>query len=228
MKNNPLLLVAFVSSLGFVGACVDNQLTEGDTNNPPPSGGTSSGDEENTFDHMNDGISPWELVDRLSKEGPPRYTSHVHSCSKIKYANLGNILRSVGVNTGTTTALSAGQLYRDGFNAMGGENYENRIRENIGISTSGASRMFDIFAAAAPEVITAVPTLARCQVAGAPAVLFDANNACQASGITCLIGTPATQAHIDLCNVAVSSASTPDLGKRIAVASILAAAHTCE
>lgn len=228
MKNNPLLLVAFVSSLGFVGACVDNQLENGEPSNPPPPGGTSSGEEGNTFDHMNDGISPWDLVDRLAKEGPPRYTSHVHSCSKVRYATLGNVLTSLGVNTANATALSAGKLYRDGFNAMGGENYDNRIRENIAISTSAASRIFDIFAAAAPEVITAVPTLTRCQVAGAPAVLFDGSNVCQASGITCLIGSPATQQHVDICNISVTSATTPDIGKRIAVAALLAAAYTCE
>ena len=226
MKNLNYILLA--SSLALAGACVQNELEDGSTANPPPSGGTSSGEEENTFDHMNDGISPWELVDRLSKEGPPRYTSHMHSCSKIRYSTLGNVLRAVGVNTASTTNLSAGQLYTAGFSALGGPNFENRIRENIGVTTSGASREFDIFAAAAPEVIAALPTLTRCQTAGAPAVLFDAGNVCQASGITCLIGVPATQAHIDICNASVTGASTPDIGKRLAVAVLLAAAHTCE
>lgn len=226
MKNLNYILLA--ASLGLAGACVQNELEDGTIVNPPPPGGTSSGDEENTFDHMNDGISPWELVDRLSKEGPPRYTSHVHSCSKIRYATLGNVLRSVGVDTANTANLSAGQLYRDGFSALGGPNFENRIRENIGISTSGASREFDIFAAAADEIITAVPTLTRCQVGGVPAALFDANNVCQASGITCLIGTPAQQAHIDICNASVTGATTVDIGKRLAVAVLMAAAHTCE
>jgi len=226
MKNLNYILLA--SSLALAGACVQNELEDGTTANPPPAGGTSSGDEENTFDHMNDGISPWELVDRLSKEGPPRYTSHTHSCSKMRYATLGNVLKSVGVNTTNAIALSAGKLYTDGFSALGGANFENRIRENIGVTTSGASREFDIFAAAAPEIITAIPTLARCNVGGTPAVLFDASNMCQPSGITCLIGSPATQAHIDICNASVTGASTVDIGKRLAVAVLLAAAHTCE
>lgn len=226
MKNLSYILLA--SSLALAGACVQNELEDGSVANPPPSGGTSSGDEENTFDHMNDGISPWELVDRLSKEGPPRYTSKVHSCSKVRYATLGNVLRSIGVDTASNTALSAGRLYREGFSALGGANFENRIRENIGISTSGASREFDIFAAAAPEVIAAIPNLQRCMSNGTPAVLFDANNLCQASGITCLIGVPAQQAHIDICNASVTGATTPDIGRRLAVAVLLAAAHTCE
>jgi hypothetical protein len=224
-KLNHILLAA---SLGLMGACVQNELEDGNTPNPPPSGGTSSGNEENTFDHMNDGISPWELVDRLSKEGPPSFTSHMHSCSKVRYATLGNVLRAVGVNTGATAAASAGQLYTSGFNAMGGPNFENRIRENIGISTSGASRMFDIFAAAAPEVITAVPTLARCNRGGVAAQLFDAGNQCVESGVSCIIGVPATPEHMQICNLSVSGASSVESGKRLAVAVLLAAAHTCE
>jgi hypothetical protein len=126
----------------------------------------------------------------------------------------------------TPPGLSAGDLYKTGFNALGGPNYANRIRENIGITTSGASKEFDIFAAAAPEVIAAfgANTVARCP----GATLFDAANTCRPEGITCLIGAPATSRHLDYCNLTVSSASTPDLGKRLAVAAMLAAAYTCE
>lgn len=228
MKKNNLLLVAVVSSLGFAGACVDNQL-EGDSPSvgDPGTGGTTSGDPTNTFDHDNSGISPWELVDRLTKEGPPRYTSHVHSCSKVRYANLENVLRSIGIDVANNTNLSAGRLYREGINAMGAPNYGARIRENIGISTSGSSRLFDIFAAGATEVINAVPTLERCISGGTPAQLFNGNT-CVASGITCITGVPATQAHVDLCTATISMGSTPEIGQQIAVATMLAAAYTCE
>ena len=221
------LMTMLVASLGFTAACsTDDPGLDEDGNAPPP--GSTVGGEGNTFDHMNGGISPWELVDRLTKEGPPRYTSRVHSCPKVRYATLGNVLRSVGVNTANTTNLSGGQLYRDGDNAMGAPNFANRIRENISVSTSGASRLFDIFAAAAPEVIAAVPTLQRCQTNGQPAALFNANDQCEASGITCLLGVPAQAAHLDLCNLTIQRASTPDVGKRLAVAALLAAAYTCE
>ncbi len=220
-------LTILVASLGLASACTDDGLESEST---PPSGSTS-GNEETTFDHMNDGISPWELLDRLQKEGPPKYTSHVHSCPKVRYATLGRVLTSLGVanvNVQTAGALTAAGLYNSGDNAMGAPNYANRIRENIGISTSGASREFDIFAAAAPEIIAAIPTLARCNNGGAPASLFNASNQCEASGITCLIGTPAQAAHLDLCNLTISSASTPQVGQRLAVAALLAAAYTCE
>lgn len=218
-----------VASLGvFAAGCTDSELPTGDDdgNTPPP--GSTVGSEDNTFSHDNDTISPWELVDRLTKEGPPRYTSRVHSCPKVRYRTFGAVLASVGVNVGSNTNLSAGQLYRGGGNAMGAPNFANRIRENIGITTSGASRAFDIFAAAAPEIIAAVPTLERCVVGGQAAALFNANDQCEASGITCIIGVPAQAAHLDLCNLTIQRASTPEVGKRLAVAALMAAAYTCE
>jgi hypothetical protein len=213
--------LAILASTVLASACTDEVPTE---NVPPP--GSTSGNEDTTFDHENDYISPWELLDRLTKEGPPRYTSHVHSCSKVRYATLGNILTSFGVNVANTTALSAGDLYRNGFNALGGSNYANRIRENIAITTSGASREFDIFAAAADEIQTAFTnnTMTRCP----GAQLFDASNTCRPEGISCLIGAPATSRHLDYCNLTVSSASSVTVGKRLAVAALLAAAYTCE
>lgn len=225
MMNRSFNLTILVASLGLAaGACTDNEISE--ENTPPP--GSTSGSEETTFDHMNDGISPWELVDRLTKEGPPRYTSKVHSCPKVRYRTFGAVLASVGVNVANTTNLSAGQLYTSGDNAMGAPNFANRIRENISITTSGASRTFDIFAAAATEIIANVPTLTRCEVNGQPAALFNASNQCEASGITCIIGVPAQAAHLDLCNLTIARASTPEVGKRLAVAALMAAAYTCE
>lgn len=226
MKHFNFNLTILVASLGLAAGACTTESTDPGTNTPPP--GSTSGGEENTFDHMNDGISPWELVDRLTKEGPPRYTSRVHSCPKVRYRTFGAVLASLGVNPAATANLSAGQLYTSGANAMGAPNFDNRIRENISITTSGASRTFDIFAAAATEVITNVPTLARCQLNGQPAALFNANDQCEASGITCILGVPAQAAHLDLCNLTIQRASTPEVGKRLAVATMLAAAYTCE
>lgn len=224
--KSAIKLTILVASLGFASACTDDSATGA----LPPSGSTSGG-EDTTFDHMNDGISPWDLLDRLQKEGPPSFTSHMHSCSKVRYMTLGRVLTSLGVTqigAANAPALSAADLYNNGDNAMGAPNYANRIRENIGISTSGASREFDIFAAAAPQIIAAIPTLERCKVGGAAASLFNGQNQCEASGIACLIGVPAEAAHLDLCNLTISRASTPAVGQRLAVAALLAAAYTCE
>jgi len=194
----------------------------------PPSPGSTSGGTDTTFDHDNNTISPWDLLQRLTQEGPPSFTSHMHSCSKVKYKTLANVLTGVGINAANTTQNppSAGFLYTSGQNALGGPNYANRIRENVGLTTSGMSREFDIFAAGAPEVLAGFTanTIARCP----GAQLFDAGGACLPTGITCLIGQPATSQHVEFCNLTVSSASDAATGQKLAVATILAAAYTCE
>ena len=103
-----------------------------------------------------------------------------------------------------------------------------RIRENVDVTTSGASRLFDIFVQAAPEIIANLPGRDECKVAGVGTRMFNDANQCTADGISCLLGVPATASHIEVCNLTVSRASDVDKGKRIAVATLLAAAHTCE
>ena|SRR3984885_7758135 len=216
-----------LASLMVVACTGTVDSTDPGGNVPPP--GSTSGSDGNTFDHDNDQISPWDLLARIQLEGPPEYTAHVHGCPKIRVANLGNLLTTIGVKMPNTVQLSAGELYADGTDALGGPNYVNRIRENIQIQTSGASKEFDIFAAAAPEVIAAMPTNAACMVGGTPAALFDSTGTmCQVSGVSCLIGYPATAEHIALCNETIAKASTPTIGKQMAVAVLLAAGNTCE
>jgi hypothetical protein len=228
MKTNKLTIL--VASLGFAASsCATDESTPTEDNTPPP--GSTSGNEDTTFDHDNSGFNPFDLIDRLAKEGPPKFTARVHSCSKVRYRTFGNVLTSLGVNITDVAMLSAGQLYTSGNNAMGAPNYANRIRENLNITTSGASREFDIFAAAAQTIIDGIADLPRCGGGGpglgGGALIFDGNS-CRADGITCLIGVPATAAHLDFCNLTVTSASDAVTGKRIAVAALLAAAYTCE
>ncbi len=215
-----------IATLLLLGAaaCAD-QGTEPPTDLPE---GNASGGEENTFDHPDTQLDVWEMLERLQAEGPPKYTARVHSCPKVRYETLGRILASRGVDVGNPADLSAGQLYRDGDQAMGAPNYGARTRENVELTTAGASRLFDIFVAAAPEIIAEMPNRPECQIGGVGAQLFNASNQCVAEGITCLIGVPATASHIEVCNLTVSRASDPETGKRMAVAVLAAAAHTCE
>lgn len=208
-------------SILVVGACTDG-LSD-DSKNPAPGTGAADGT-GNTFDHPNDPgqIDPFALADRLAQQGPPRFTSQVHSCAKVPISTLGNMLTSWGVNMAATGATTAGGLYKSGAIAMGEANFPNRIRESVALSTSGMSRMFDIFAAAAPEVTAAMPTATRC--AG---TMFNADNTCTLDGITCLMGVTATATHKALCDLTVTSASTVTVGKNMAVAVIMAAANTC-
>jgi hypothetical protein len=171
---------------------------------------------------------PFAELERLAREGPPRYASRVHSCPKPRYRTLGNLLTSRGVDLAATAELSAGALYRGGAQALGAPNYAARTRENIDLGLATTAKLFDIYVQAAPEIIQNLPARPECQVGGVGARLFDASNHCVADGITCLIGVPATATHLEICNQTVGDAADVETGKRLAVAVLAAAAHTCE
>jgi hypothetical protein len=171
---------------------------------------------------------PWPVLDRIEREGPPRYTSRVHSCSKIRYRTLGNLLGSRGVDLGGTATESAGFIYSNGAASLGGPNLLNRVRENVEVGLATQSKIFDIFVQAAPEIIAAMPSRSECMHNGASAVLFDSSNKCQSEGIACLTGMPASQLVVDLCNQTVARAADVEHGKQLAVAVLAASAHTCE
>src|ERR1051326_1278904 len=171
---------------------------------------------------------PYAELERIQREGPPRYASRVHSCPKTRYRTLGNLMASRGVDLTATGELTAGQLYRQGAQALGGANYAARVRENIDLGLSTTAKLFDIYVQAAPEIIQNLPARPECQIGGVGARLFDAANHGAAAGVTCLIGAPAPPAHLEICNQTVSDAADVEAGKRLAVAVLAAAAHTCE
>jgi hypothetical protein len=174
------------------------------------------------------GSDPWADLDRLQREGPPRYASRVHSCPKVRYATLGNLMTSRGVDLAATAPLSAGAIYRGGAGALGGPNYAALAREDLEAGLATASKNFDIFVQAAPEIIANLPRRPECQRAGTGVTLFDGAGRCVADGISCLLGVPATPDHVAICNETVTRAADPVSGQRLAVAVLAAAAHTCE
>ena len=137
----------------------------------------------------------------------PSIAARMHSCQKIPYDTLGALLTSRGVNlnAGANGRLpSAGQVYKAGAATLGAPNYATRTREVIAQTTSGATKLMDVFLMAAPEIIGAMPGVAACKVRGVPAQMFDNNGLCTKEGVACLVGGPATQAHVDLCNQIIS------------------------
>ena len=193
----------------------------------------SAGGVVNTFHHPQalDGAEvddPREVLARGSEEGPIAYTTRLHGCRKMRYDTVGRMLADVGVDLAATEATSAGALYRRSDQAMGAPNYAARVPETIELTTASASRLFDVLVQAAPEVIANLGSVPRCQVAGTGVTLFDADGQCNADGLTCLLGEPATADHVALCNAALSESPTPEKGQVLAVAALLAAAATCE
>lgn len=171
---------------------------------------------------------PWTVLEREQREGPPRFTSRMHGCPKMRVATLGNVLASRGVDLAAADPLSAGNIYASSTVALGAANYAARIRENVDLGVATAAKLFDIYVQAAPEIIANLPSRPECQKAGVPAQLFDASNRCVASGFSCLMGIPATAEHLAVCNETIKRAADVESGKRLAVALLAAAAHTCE
>jgi hypothetical protein len=193
-------------------------------------GGLTSGGEGNTFNHDEDGLGPetdpFAVLQRIQNEGDPVVSTRMHSCQKMRYSTVGTVLSQLGVNMGATGATTAAALYKGGASAIGAPNFGARVPESIELTTAGATKLFDIFVQAAPEIIAAIPTTAT--KAGAAVALFDANGKFTADGLAFLQGAPATQAQMDLANNVLTSASTPAIGQTLAVATLLAASHTCE
>ena len=192
----------------------------------------TSGGTDNTFDHDNTAPDPFEVLQRIQDTGPPEISTRMHSCAKIKYATLGTLLTSLGVNLASTAAKgapqTAGQLYMGGSQAMGIANFGARVREAIAGTTAGDTKLFDVLMQAAPEIIAGMPKAASCMTAGVATSMFDAQGNCTMAGVSCLQGAPATQAQVDLCNTVLTAGSTAPIGQAIAVATIMSAAHTCE
>jgi hypothetical protein len=219
--------LTFLTCLSLI-ACSAGSYNPGPGGGGPvgPSDGTSGGI-GNTFDHDNTGVDPWDLLQRLQQEGPPEISTRMHSCQKLTYRNLGRLLASRGVDlnaTGANGIPSAGELYRGGSQALGAPNYDARVPEAVEPTAAGATKLMDIFVQAAPEIMANLGSTTACP----GAQLFDAQGRCDADGLTCLLGYPATDQHLALCNQAVAQASTPQIGQTIAIAALLSAAHTCE
>jgi len=197
----------------------------------------TAGGESNTFDHMSDlgetgGKTDAEIMEQRLEEGPAEVRTRLHSCSKLPVETVRNVLESLGVNIGANAQngqpQTAGQLYRNGQNALGVADYDSRVPTPITWSSSGAAKAFDIWTQAATEIIANISNLPQCQVNGAGVEMFDANDRCNEDAVSCIIGMPATADHVALCNAAVDGASSVDKGKIIAVATLLASQNFCE
>ena len=214
----------------------------GSTEQPPP-GGMTTGKDGNTFDHFNDpGASgqkdPFQILKERAEEGPPEVRSRLHSCTKIPYASLGDFLTSRGVNLNATSGSgalkTAGELYKGGTDAMGMARFDAREGEAYFHTTAGATKLFDIFVQAAPEIIANVQSAPACLLNGVGRPMFDADDgSCVYESLSCIMGRPASEDDMVVCNLMLAQAASGDLADRdrkrqITVAAFLSAAHSCE
>jgi hypothetical protein len=195
--------------------------------------GKYNGDEENTFSHEDDlsqdgSKDPFEVLEQRLEEGPLQIRTRLHSCNKLQNQALRSLLVALGVDIEASgNPDPAGELFRNGRDALGGANYASRTGEALTWTNSGATKLQDILVQAAPEIIAALPNVAHCQIDGVGPAMFDDNDQCNPDAVTCLIGVPASAEHLAICNHIVQSASDVEKGKAIAVGSLLAGAYTC-
>jgi hypothetical protein len=210
---------------------------------PPGGTFTSSNDPDNTFDHFNDpGASghkdPFEILKERAEEGPPEVRTRLHSCTKISYASIGAFLSSRGVNLAATSSgngpKTAGELYKQGGDALGVAKFDAREGETYFHTTASATKLFDIFVQAAPEIIANIDKQDACKVNGVGKPMFDATTGkCTYEGLSCIMGRPATLDDLTICNLMLEQADPTNpadltIKRNVAVATFLAAANTCE
>lgn len=211
--------------------------TTGTGGSEPAPSGSDTGNAD--FDHMNDpGQSgqkdPFEILKEHAEEGPPEVRSRLHGCTKIRYDALGQLLSSRGVNLAATgNPKTAGQLYTSGGDAMGQPKFDAREAEAYFHTTSGATKLFDIFVQASPEIIANIQNAEACKINGVGKPMFDpSDGSCVRETLSCLMGRPATEDDLILCNQLVSNADGTqadiDRKRQLAVAAFLSAANTCE
>ena len=157
--------------------------------------------------------------------GPPDVVARLHGAQKMQYATLGRILKDLGVDLSSTTATSAGELYASGQSALGIAVYASRVPEMILPSTSALAKEYDIFVAAADEILKDnLASSTRCP----GTALLNETGQFTHDGLSCLLGKPAKPDHLTLANQLVSQSTDLATGQQLAVATLLAAAHTSE
>lgn len=239
MKRIPIvpILAALV-----LGACVAeapdalNPLggsSDDPTRDPAEQPGAFSGGEKNSFHHIRSmnhlsDRDPFDILAEREQEGAPSLRTRLHSCQKLQIDAIRSLLSGLSVDLAATDPDSAAQILAHGEKTLGAADYDARAGESIVLTSAGAAKLFDVFAAAAPEIIANLETAPLCQVSGKGPTMFDAKGSCNADAITCLIGRPATPEHVAICSATAKQASSIDNGRVIAVATMLAAAHSCE
>lgn len=162
----------------------------------------------------------------------PAEGEKLHSCGKLRYNVLGNILSTRGINITNATVNSTGFLYTRALSAWGVANFPSRVPEATRNSTSGLVFLEDIVLAMADEMLTAAnPDGLFTAAACTGARLFNGTT-CDKDGFACLLGAAPKQGQLDLCNLMVNDQTTgvtdAPTRKRLAVAALAGTVTTCD
>lgn len=131
---------------------------------------------------------------------------------------------------------TAGYLYFTGKDALGYPKLDSRLGEKEEHSTASAMKLMDIFIQAAPQIIANISDTSKapaCTLNGKNLPMFALDGSCVEESVSCLIGYPATDDHMLLCNLLLQKAIPGDMSdlikkRNIIVAVLLSAAHSCQ
>lgn len=137
---------------------------------------------------------------------------------------------------------SASFVYCTSQLTLGLPQYAARLAESTSVTAGTGTKIMDLYATAATEIeqslaanrFPASATGCADPKTGLMAQMFNADNTCNEAGITCLQGYPATADQIALCSRIVTQAQASGAitavtaGRRLAIATILAATQLCE
>lgn len=226
-------LFALLTGLALVACATEDQPTtlgEGDPTSLPNNRETAKDPEQtgSSNDHMNGPTGDPEggntdntaqKVENEAKVGGPDVVSRLHACGKMSNAALGDYLRSRGLAANSRAV----QAFNAGVQSLGAASYTARVPESAFPSVSAHSKMFDIAVLAAADLITGMKTSTACP--GVDLVATDGKTLTK-DGISCLIGYPATDTHVEVSGLAI--AENPTDGAKLAVAAIIQSTIMCE
>lgn len=196
---------------------------------------TGTGSEDNTQHHMDDptaeGNPNSTNVEEKKRDeqaiGTANVVARLHACGKLSYASIGKFLVSRGVDP---AAGSAATLFNGGRSALGVANYQARIAEAAFPSTAAYARLFDIYVAAAPQIYDNLQNSTACP--GVAAVDAETGRLTR-DAISCLVGVPATDAHVAAANLLVDQFAGDYEGREreaieLGIAALLTSHQLCQ
>lgn len=227
-----VLATALAAMAISVAGCDDtsDSLTGGASRGPSRSPATTNDDTPGAHEGTEGMSEPGSGEDvtpaSVRVVGSPEVTSRLHGCGKMSVTSLRDLLQSRGLTGGgdrPQNTQSGQDIFNNGDSAaaLGAANYPGRVPEAPFSSTSAVAKMFDIFTMAAYDAAAEDWSAPAC-----PGVKVIDGGKFTKDGLTCLIGKPASDAHVAIANDAISK--NPTDGAKIAIAALLAAAHTCQ
>jgi hypothetical protein len=180
------------------------------------------------------------MEDAVGQPGDANYQP-AESCYCPESPCFSNPNTSSGNNIGRTgfcvpRIAGSAFLFATARDAFAVDAFDSLQGEADGHTTASAVRLFDIFVMLAPSVISNISDPAKapaCTRNGNNPDMFASDGSCVEDAVSCLLGYPATDDHLLLCNLMVNKADKNDPDdvarkREIAVATLLSAVHSCE